>query len=50
MEEGKRELVKEIDQLKRKIAGYQVNEVSGEKKMRQMEDNVSEKLRKIDQL
>ncbi len=50
VEEGKRELAREVEELKRRIVAYQGNEASNEKRLRQMEDSIGEKVRKIDQL
>ena len=50
VEEGKRELGREVEELKRRIVGYQGNEASNEKRLRQVEDSIGQKVRKIDQL
>jgi hypothetical protein len=50
VEEAKRELGREVEELKRRIVVYQGNEATNEKRLRQVEDSIGEKARKIDQL
>ncbi len=50
VEESKRELLRDIDEMKRNIAGYKVSENNYEKKIRQLEDRLNEKMQHIGKL